>query len=199
MEDQDAKDINQMMSGTVEPTVKTPRKSKFVWVVLGCVVLGVGLGVVVYQQSIKSTVPKTTPKPTAIAQKPASPIPSPYPSPTLSPSPVATSSVAPNKPTVNSVGGEDYYGDYEIDNTDGDYLALTPGTSPTPKGTPVSVVSPSPSATPTSTISASAIVRTTMPDTSEGVPETGVFEITIGTVSVGLALLVLGLFGLLAI
>jgi hypothetical protein len=38
-----------------------------------------------------------------------------------------------------------------------------------------------------------------MPDTSGGTPVTGVFEVTVGTISVGLILLVLGLAGLLAL
>jgi hypothetical protein len=38
-----------------------------------------------------------------------------------------------------------------------------------------------------------------MPDTSEGTPVTGVFEVTVATVSIGLLLLVLGLLGLLVL
>jgi hypothetical protein len=76
--------------------------------------------------------------------------------------------------------------------------------SPSPSPSVKASVSPSPSvkasttatvATPTPTPS----TRAAMPDTSEGVPVTGVFEITVGTVSVGLLLLALGLFGLLTL
>lgn len=82
MADQDAKDINQMMSASAEVAVAAPKKSKFIWVVLACVILGVGLGVVVYQQSLQSTVPTVTPRPTAVvSQTPlptaAPPVPSP--------------------------------------------------------------------------------------------------------------------------
>jgi hypothetical protein len=38
-----------------------------------------------------------------------------------------------------------------------------------------------------------------MPDTSDGTPVTGVFEITVGTVSVGIVFLILGILGLLVI
>lgn len=78
--------------------------------------------------------------------------------------------------------------------------------SPSPSPSVKASVSPSPSpsvkastaatvASPTPTPS----TRAAMPDTSEGVPVTGVFEITVGTVSVGLLLLALGLFGLLSL
>ena len=69
MSDQDAQDINQMMSSNPEVPIVTPKKSKLIWVVLGCMVLGVGLGVVVYQQSISSPVSTTrsTPKPTVVS------------------------------------------------------------------------------------------------------------------------------------
>lgn len=78
--------------------------------------------------------------------------------------------------------------------------------SPSPSPSVKASVSPSPSpsvkastaatvASPTPTPS----TRAAMPDTSEGVPVTGVFEITVGTVSVGLLLLVLGLLGLLSL
>lgn len=79
MADQDAQDINQMMSATVDVvTSQQPKKSRFLWIVLGCVIVGVGLGIVVYQQSVK-TVPvvKTTPKPTpkvAVVPSPLAPV-----------------------------------------------------------------------------------------------------------------------------
>jgi hypothetical protein len=38
MADQDAQDINQMMSATADVVTTTPKKSKFLWIVLGCVV-----------------------------------------------------------------------------------------------------------------------------------------------------------------
>lgn len=80
--------------------------------------------------------------------------------------------------------------------------------SPTPSASPSPSVTPSPSASPSPSVNASTTAtvasptptpsaRAAMPDTSEGVPVTGVFEVTVGTVSVGLMLLVLGLFGLL--
>ncbi len=68
--------------------------------------------------------------------------------------------------------------------------SVSPSPSPTVKASTTATV-----ATPTSTPSA----RAAMPDTSEGVPVTGVFEITVGTVSAGLLLLALGLLGLLTL
>ena len=331
MEDQDAKDINQMMSGTVEPTVKTPRKSKFVWVVLGCVVLGVGLGIVVYQQSIKSTVPKTTPKPTSITQQ-TSPITSPvtpevslvqpdsktvsfpkagklriyYKMPgwlslgvELDDGVAEDSFVVPAgdpgttmrvfdtgyelskattltinsylgsnssqlsigwiKPVANKCGANGFglvditadlawataqsqgepivstqcWGDYSPNPNDtssldfNDYWIIwsytpsstsvspspssvassTPTPTPIPTASAISTPTPTPTLTPTPTPTPTltptptpeASVRVVMPDTSEGTPVTGVFEVTVGTVSVGLILLILGLFGLLAL
>jgi len=67
--------------------------------------------------------------------------------------------------------------------------------SPSPSPSPSRAASPSPSTSPTPTPSP----RVTMPDTSEGTPVTGVFEVTVGAISVGLILLVLGVFGLLAL
>lgn len=328
MADQDAQDINQMMSQRPEVLVAPPRKSMFLWVVLGCVVVGVGLGVVVYQQSIKPIpVLKTTPKPTLIA------IPSPVASPTevpLTPNinvvnpasavlPVSnvmtfpesgklrvfsdlnnltlvitlttgnevktltlpnrvvdvtkkmnfsdstfsvtagsTASVSSylNKTTgpkmlgwilpsadnkcgangsvlvdivpkitwaqANLVTGKTIFAKQcwaDVAETDpasngfNEFLLLwsyapataspsvAPSTTASPSPSASAIASPSPSVAasvaPTPTPAASP--RVTMPDTSEGTPVTGVFEVTVGTVSVGLILLVLGLFGLLAL
>lgn len=79
MADQDAQDLTQMMSATGEVGVtKTPRKSKFIWIVLGCIVVGVGLGIVVYQQSTKTVTPpptiKVTPAPLATPSPIGSPV-----------------------------------------------------------------------------------------------------------------------------
>lgn len=76
----------------------------------------------------------------------------------------------------------------------------TPSPSPTktPSPSPTKTASPSPTlvgASKTPTPSSSA--RVSMPDTTDGVPTTGIFEITVGTISVGLIFLVLGLVGLL--
>ncbi len=84
----------------------------------------------------------------------------------------------------------------------------SPSPSASVKASSSPSVSPSPSPSPSVKASTAATVasptptpstRAAMPDTSEGVPVTGVFEITVGTVSVGLLLLVLGLFGLLSL
>jgi len=78
MADQDAQDISQMMSATSDVQVGKPKKSMFLWVVLGCVVVGVGLGIVVYQQSVKTAVkPSPTPKVAVVPTVKPSPIPSP--------------------------------------------------------------------------------------------------------------------------
>ena len=68
--------------------------------------------------------------------------------------------------------------------------SASPSPSPSVKASTAATVA-SPTPTPST--------RAAMPDTSEGLPVTGVFEITVGTVSVGLLLLVLGLFGLLSL
>ncbi len=172
MGEQDAKDINQMMAET-STTVVAPtqtKKSKFIWIVLGCVVIGVGLGIVVYQQS---TAPKSTPKPSPRPVVVASPTPKASPSVIPSPSPmVATESAVPVE--INVVQ---------------------------PVGATGSGIGGALSATPSATATASAVAspRVTMPDTSEGTPVTGVFELTVGAVSLGLILLVIGLVGLLAL
>lgn len=318
MAEQDAQDINQMMSATADVAVSAPKKSKFLWIVLGCVVVGVGLGVAVYQQSLKSTVkPTVTPKPTTTTVKPspagvASPIASPIApgvnevSPvantitfskagkirvysdlnnlalvatlvtggqtktlTLSAKPVnsttpmnysdstfdvAAGSTATLTVNLNSasgpkmrgwmspadlktcgangasttnkatelayvqskLGGESIYSYqcWEDDDTPGEfndfYLLWTyvpPSASPTPSvvasASPSVSPSPSPSASPSVKASATATPtpspRVAMPDTTDGTPVTGIFEVTVGTISVGLILLVLGLFGLLAL
>ncbi len=324
MAEQDAQDINQMMSATADVAVSAPKKSKFLWIVLGCVVVGVGLGVAVYQQSLKSTVkPTVTPKPTTTTVKPspavvASPIASPLVPGVNEVSPaanmitfskagkirvysslnngalVAKVTVAGTAKTLTlpsravntttpmnysdstfdvaagSTGAiEVFYGSatgpkmrgwmtpsdnvscgangatmankaaelayvqsklagetiysyqcWEDDDTPGEfndfYLLWTyaPSTaSPSPSASasvvasasPTASKSPSPSPSASPSVKASATVtptpspRAAMPDTTDGTPVTGIFEVTVGTISVGLILLVLGLFGLLAL
>lgn len=335
MEDQDAKDINQMMSAQPEvPLSVAPKKSRLLWVVLSCVVVGVGLGVVVYQQSIKPLPVTSTPRPTATAVTT-------IPSPVGSAAPAGVNQVTPmtmgvdfpkagklrvfyhnliatnvinvimkggvtstaslpiesgvstmgkadtgytltapanlkfdtylgsnstelaigwtnpvgNKCGFNGFGQVDIssyvayattaaagepivsvqcWADYsptgpsDSSSLDfNDYLLIwtytppvgasaspstaasanpsvspspSPSRSPSPSPSPTPSRSPSPSptnyyASPTPTPSA----RAAMPDTSNGTPVTGVFEVTVGTMSVGLILLVLGLLGLLAL
>jgi hypothetical protein len=326
MADQDAQDINQMMSATSDVVIGKPKKSMFIWVVLGCVVVGVGLGVVVYQQSVKTIIkPSPTPKVAVIATpKPsllASPIPTPVtpetnlitevpnvitfpesgkirvfndlnniqlvitltiagtkktltiPNKTLNAATpmtfadstfdVTAGSTASVSANLNSAAGPKMggwiipaAGEICGANTGGKTNAstklafaltkLASGATPYAKQcwaddidpkdpssydfndfymvwgyVPGSIVSPSPSATsstaaspsPSASVRASASPsvsasstatptpspRVVMPDTSEGTPVTGIFEVTVGTVSVGLLLLILGLFGLLAL
>ena len=76
MADQDAQDINQMMSASADAVIKPPKKSMMLWIVLGCMVVGVGLGIFVYQQSLTPVSKvKPTPKPSVVVSE--SPIPSP--------------------------------------------------------------------------------------------------------------------------
>lgn len=325
MADQDAQDINQMMSASADAVVSPPKKSKFLWVVLGCVVVGVGLGVVVYQQSLTPSVkPTPTPRATAVATPKPSPIPSAVVPQTNVVAPVANTITFPKKGKVriytdlnniqlvikivtagvtktvtlpnkavstttpmnfadstfevdagstatvetflNSTSGpklrgwvvaDDFkkcgsngaavidlepqlvfvqaklagesifaYQCWEDDDVPGEfndvYMVWTyaPGsttTSPSPTGSaaasgspaasPSRSPSPSPSRSPSPTASAAAVAsptptpspRVTMPDTSEGTPVTGIFEVTVGTISMGLILLVLGLLSLLAL
>ena len=193
--DQDARDISQMQVVRESVPVKLAKKSRLVWVVLACVVLGVGGGIVVYQQSVKPATKTTvTPKPSVRTV-----IPSPVAS--MVPSPTASVSASPAGPQVNVVD-EPYYGDYEGD-AEEDWVPGSP--SPSPSNNALALAStkafPSASVKASSTASvkasASPSVRAAMPDTTGGVPTTGVFEITVGTVSVGLIFLVLGLVGLL--
>jgi hypothetical protein len=326
MADQDAQDITQMNTSTPEIPVAAgkPRKSYLLWIVLGCVVVGVGLGVFVYQRSLApvakpSPTPKTavaTPKPTVspVASPLASPvtpnvsvvnaqpktvafpkagklrvyyqnggwsplgiilkdasgeetfqIPSGQPSgamkildtgyellgPTTvtidtylgsnsSQLSVGWATPASNKCGFNGYGVVDIasyvsyataqangeplvsvqcWGDYSPDATDpsskdfNDYTLVwsyTPSgssASPSPSGSASASSSPtaSPSVSPSPSVAAAASptptpsTRAAMPDTSDGVPVTGVFEVTVGTVSIGLVLLLLGLFGLLVL
>jgi hypothetical protein len=74
---------------------------------------------------------------------------------------------------------------------------VTPSASPSPSPSPSKAASPSPSTT--ASVTPTPSPRVTMPDTSGGTPVTGVFEVTVGTISIGLILLVLGLIGLLAL
>lgn len=350
MAEQNAQDINQMMSQSAPVVASPPKKSKLLWIVLGCVVVGVGLGIVVYQQSIKPTpTVKTTPRPT-----PTVPIPSPaapgvnavFPEPNTVAFPKAgqlrvyykigdgqglkidmtvdgktTSATIPAgavttpmrvfdtgltlagpatvtiKTTIlpgttasngwispsadNKCGANGFvlvditdelayatsqagtepivakqcWTDYEPPKANGspatpdfnDYRLIwsytpesvtasaspssvasaspkasasavasatpTPSVLKSPSPSPSAVASheaspsPAPSKTPTpspshvavATPTPSASPRVTMPDTSGGTPVTGIFEVTVGTVSIGLLLLILGLFGLLAL
>lgn len=331
MADQDAQDISQMMSASADSVVKPPKKSKFLWVVLGCIVVGVGLGVFVYQQSLKPAVkPSPTPRPTVVATP--SPAPSAVTPQTNVVQPVANTLTFPKsgklriyhtlnniqmvleltingvkktvtlpaKPTstttpanygdatfdvvagtsgtlvaylnstsgprlrgwippqdsnnmkecgapgaqvanneeakayiVTLLSGESIfnYQCWEDDDIPGEFNDLymvwsyVPGSSTTaspspsgsagasaspstsPSASPSRSPSPSPSRSPSPSPSASLAAsptptpspRVTMPDTSEGTPVTGIFEVTVGTISVGLILLVLGLLGLLAL
>ncbi len=327
MSDQDSQDINQMMSETAGVEVAKPRKSKFVWVVLGCVVVGVGLGVFVYQRSaVPAPSIKPTPRPVATVAPPvASPVVTP--SPVVPPINVVTpvgntltfpkkgkirvytdlnniqlflsltlnnqvkTLTIPNKATStttpmnygdttfeveagssatfeaylnNSSGpkmkgwiapfdaqkkecgitggntnnneiqlayvttllkGESIYSYqcWEDDDNPGEYNDIymvwtyvpgsTTAASPSPSVSASTSLSPSPSpsraASPSPSPSVAASVtptptpntspRVAMPDTSQGTPVTGVFEVTVASVSLGLIFLMLGLFGLLAI
>lgn len=330
MEDQDAKDINQMMSAQAEiPLTTAPKKSKLLWVVLACVVVGVGLGVVVYQQSVKPLPVTSTPRPTPTA---VTTIPSPVGSPVapvvsqvtpittgvdfpkagklrvfyhnlITPNIInaivkggVTSTVAlpiesgattmgkvdtgytlsapanlkfdtylgsnttqlaigwtnpvGNKCGFNGFGQVDIsayvayattaaagepivsvqcWADYSPTGpTDSssldfnDYLLIwtyTPPTgataspstaasaspsvtplvspSPSPSPSPTRSPSPSPSASAGVTATPTPSARVAMPDTSGGTPVTGIFEVTAGTISAGILLLLLGLAGLL--
>jgi len=340
MSDQDAQDINQMMSSTSQVPISEPKKSKFIWVVLGCMVLGVGLGVVVYQQSIQAPVPSTKPTSKPAVNVVPSPVPSPIEMPALPQTNVVTpagnsvvfpkagkvriytdlnniqllmtiniagvpsSITIPNRPTSATVpmnsgdstfnvtagstanfdaylndrtgpkmrgwapplgaqkkdcgvtggniqnneaklayvqsklAGETIflYQCWDDNDNPGEFndiyvlwtyvpAATTASSSPTastiaspsptvspslsPSPSPSRAASPSPSpsvkasvaasvvATPTPTPEASP--RVSMPDTTDGTPVTGIFEITVGTISVGIVFLLLGLFGLLVL
>lgn len=337
MADQDAQDINQMMSATSDVVIGKPKKSKFLWIVLGCVVVGVGLGVVVYQQSLAPTpspTVKVTPKPTPLPTvSNPSLAPNPIPSPVVPETNVITqvantmtfpetgklrvftdlnnitlvvtittggqtkTITLPNRAvsdtqkmnftdstfevTAGSIGTINAYLNSTSGPKMGGWILPTGGTkcgangytvvdmspriawaeanlatgktlfakqcwadeidakdpssydfndffvawgyasSTSSSASPVASISPSPSASPkasaspspspsasaspssagSSTVSPSpsASARVAMPDTSGGTPVTGVFEVTVGTISVGLVLLLLGLFGLLAL
>ena len=322
MADQDAQDITQMSTGAADIPVSAgkPRKSYLLWIVLGCVVVGVGLGVFVYQRSLvpvakPSPTPKTavaTPKPTvtplaspvtpAVNVVNAQPKTVAFPkagklrvyyqnggwtplgiiikdasggdsfqiasgAPTgamkildtgyelLGPTTITIDSYlgsnssqlsigwatpAANKCGFNGFGVVDIasyvayataqangeplvstqcWGDYSPSPDDtsskdfNDYTLIwsytpaTAATSPSPgaSSSPSASASVSPSPSPSASTTAAASVtptpsaRAALPDTSDGVPVTGVFEVTVGTVSVGLILLILGLFGLLAL
>lgn len=323
MSEQDAQDLSQMMSSSPEVMIAAPKKLKFLWVVLACVALGVGLGVVVYQQSIKAPAApvKQPPKATTVATPTATP--APVPSPVLPETNVVTE--LPNTMTFTKAGkirvfsnlnniqlvitietagqtktltlpsravnatnlmnysdssfevtaqstgkikayqdstagskmlgwrlpiddkkcGANKQGFLEITNlitwaqthlatgetifakqcwadakAEGEptpydfndfFLAwsyagattaspspsATSSPTPTPSPSPSPSIAASPTPTPTPTPTPSA--RAAMPDTTDGVPVTGIFEVTVGTVSVGIVFLVLGLFGLLVL
>lgn len=330
MVDQDAKDINQMMPQASDVVVAAPKKSKFLWIVLLCIVVGIGLGVFVYQQSLKPTVPTRTPAPIA------TPTPSPLASPVVpevslvQPLPKTVSfpkageiriyyesegwlplgiiltdsagvhnftvaagnpntqmrifdtgykltgpttvsidtflgtnssqlSIGWAAPVANKCGFNGFvavdntpnitfataqakgeplvsiqcWGDYSPSTKDpssldfNDYTMIwsykpaavaasgSPAASPSPSasvaGSPSPSPSRSPSPSPSPSVGASASPsvaasptptpspRVSMPDTSEGTPVTGIFEVTVGTISIGLLLLIIGLIGLLAL
>ena len=308
-----------MMSASAEASTSTPKKSKFLWVVLGCVVVGVGLGIVVYTQSTKpAPVVKTSPRPTSVAV--ASPVSTPTPAPieinvikeqnnsvnfpkagkirvyyrslltswlplhldfesatskksvvlpggsVTTPMQMSDTTITLTGPTkfkITSYLGDDStkksigwidpvankcgangsgtvdispaltwakqqagseplvsqqcWGDWgkveDASNYDfNDYYVIlsytpsttasaspSPSTSASPSPSTAASVTPTPSSTATPTPTPSASARVSMPDTSEGTPVTGVFEVTVATVSVGLLLLVIGLFGLLVL
>lgn len=323
MPDQAAQDIAQMSSASPEIPVadKPPKKSYLLWVVLGCVVVGVGLGVYVYQQSLKpapkpsatpraSVAPKVSPSPLASPVTPGITLVEPEPKTVsfpkagklrvyynssgwmplgiilkdasggdsftigsgtpstpmkildtgyelLGPTTVTIDSYLGSnssqlsigwaKPVSNKCGFNGFgvidiaanvtwateqakgepivsvqcWGDYSPSPDDtsskdfNDYTLIwsyTPaGTTSSPSPSASSTASPSPSASaavspsPSPSVVAEASVapspssRAAMPDTSEGVPVTGVFEVTVGTISVGVILLILGLLGLLVL
>ncbi len=341
MSEQDAQDINKMMSSEPEVVIAAPKKSKFIWIVLGCVIVGVGLGVVVYQQSIKAptTSVKTTPKPTSAV---ITPVPTSTVMPITTPTSTESATIPkvefvtaaantmtfpksgklrvftninnillvikittggstktltiPNKaidattlltyvdstfdvvagstativstlnaggpqnmgwilPTAANLCGANQGTKLDVtaqiawaeshlaagqtifakqcwadpgsktviqDNDFNDFVlfwsyasatsastspAASPSLSPSPSPSRAASPSPSPSvrasvaasvvATPTPTPVASP--RVSMPDTTDGTPVTGIFEITVGTISVGIVFLILGLFGLLVL
>lgn len=77
----------------------------------------------------------------------------------------------------------------------------TPISTATPTTTPLSTVTPTPtptSTTATATPTPTPSPRVTMPEGST-LPEAGIFEITAGTMGIGLLLLILGLLGLLVL
>lgn len=334
MADQDAQDINQMMPANEGIVLAAPKKSKFGWLIVGCVMLGVGLGIFVYQQSVKTPakpvsttkpVVKVVPSPTEVAIVPdtnavtpssvTQPLPATMTFPetgklrvysnlgnlqllititsgskvntiTLPARPVsattpmnytdatfevtagtvASISANLNKATGPKMGGwilplpdnkcgvtafmdiapaltwlqknlatgktvfaKQCWSD-EInpkDPTSYDFndfflawsyagatassptptpsaaASVSPSASPSPS--PSRAASPSPSAaasvtpTPSPTPTPTPSARVLMPDTSGGTPVTGIFEVTVGTISIGLILLILGLLGLLVL
>jgi len=198
--DRDANDITQMMPTQNVVGTKGSKSPKLIWIVLACVVVGVVGGIVVYQQSIKTkTAVKTTPRP--VASKAPTVATKPSPSAKLM-SPVASASAQPAG--VNLV--DDWQNnEYEEDDPD-----LPGSPSPSASSSLIASASTSPSSsvkasasvkasstTSTKTATASATTRVTMPDTAEGVPVTGIFEITAGTIGAGVLLIILGALGLL--
>lgn len=170
MPDQDAEDITKMMPAGTTSLVDKPKKSKFIWVVLACVLVGTILGVIVYQQSIKPApvVKKPSPRPVATVQ--------PSPTPVKSPVSLMLASPSPEPVEINVV---------------------TPVSTGSGLGGGTTTASPSASVKASATPSASP--RVVIPDTSDGVPVTGVFEVTVAATGIGIVLLVIGLVGLLAL
>lgn len=213
--DSSANDITAMMAEQNTPVVHGRKSPKLIWIVLACVLVGVVGGIVVYQQSIKTkTTTKTSPRP--VASKAPTVTLATSPSPKLLASPSASASANP--------AGINIVDDWENTDPEGEEEDYPGSPSPSPRASASSSprasgmlagasVSPSPSvrvgSSPTASRSPSPVgsrspspspsSRVAMPDTSGGVPETGVFEITVGTVGVGLLLLVAGLVGLLVL
>mgnify|MGYP006427165851 CR=1 FL=1 len=84
--------IGESAESKAIPKIKKQKKGSKLWmIVLACVVVGVGLGVVVYQQSIApAPKPSTTPRPTVAA------LPSPVAIPSPSIAPISVSQVTPS-------------------------------------------------------------------------------------------------------
>lgn len=197
--DSSVNDITAMMAEQSAPVVHGKKSPKLIWIVLACVLVGVAGGIVVYQQSIKTkTTVKTSPKP--VASKAPTVTLAPSPSPKLLASPSASASANP--------AGINIVDDWENTDPEEDDNDLPGSASPRASSSPsASGALAGTSARPSSSVkasgsirpSASSVARVAMPDTSGGVPETGVFEITVATAGVGLVLLVVGLVGLLVL
>lgn len=88
--------IGESAQSKAIPKIKKKRKGSKLWmIVVGCVVVGVGLGVVVYQQSVAPVPkPKTTPRPIVTA------LPSPVAIPSPSIAPIGVSQVTPQSNTI---------------------------------------------------------------------------------------------------
>lgn len=193
--DRDANDITAMMPKPELSMPKGGKSPKLIWVVLACVVMGVVGGIVVYQQSIKTkTTVKTTPKP--VASKPPTVAVKPSPALLISPTPNASGSAQP--------AGINLVDDWENDDTEIDDPDLPGSPSPSASSSLIASASTSPSpsvkassTTSTKTATPSSSTRVTMPDTTDGVPVTGIFEITAGTIGAGVFLIILGALGLL--
>jgi len=161
------------------------RSSKIWIVVLLCVVVGVGAGILVYQKSLSPKSATVAPTPIPVATpKPAvkSPVPSPKTALPATPSGMTEES-------VESVG--------LLDST-----PLATGSGEVGEINLVNSGSATGSATPSASLkaspTASASARITMPE-GEELPDAGVFELTVGTVGMGAVLILLGILGLLVL